>query len=163
MKRLQGLMLVIFVLVAAPALMAQRVLKATLQGDAEVPAVATGAYGTFVGLLSADGLSIDYTLTVNNMGTEFTASHFHIGGPLVAGPVVVPLYSAKDEGKWKGKKVGTVTAADFKSSTAFSDIGVNSFSDVVDNILRGNAYVNAHSTKFPGGEVRGKVTVVDNK
>jgi len=46
------------------------VLKARLRGLGEVPPVASAATGSFAGLISADGMSITYTLTYANLNAH---------------------------------------------------------------------------------------------
>jgi len=142
-------------------LQAQTVLRATLEGGEEAPKVATGASGEAIFVIAANKASIEFTLVVKNIGTSVTASHIHLGPRDLAGPVMVPLFDSRTQGTLKSPLTGTLTALDLAKN---ADLGVNTFADLVDNMLRGNTYTNVHSTKFPGGEIRGQnVPVVEQK
>src|SRR5205814_2220235 len=41
------------------------------------------------------------------------------------------------------------------------EIGIRTFADALQAIVGGNAYVNIHSSAFPGGEIRGQLFVAD--
>ena len=40
------------------------------------------------------------------------------------------------------------------------EIGINTMADAIQAITLGNAYVNIHTTQYPGGEIRGQLSVV---
>lgn len=112
-------------------------LHATINGTQEVPS--TGSTATGLGCFTFDPNTnvISYNISYSGLiGTE-TAAHFHTGAPGVNGPVIVVLPAGVS-------KVGTapLTAAQ------------------VAQLLAGNVYTNIHSTVFPGGEIRGQLTVV---
>jgi hypothetical protein len=41
------------------------------------------------------------------------------------------------------------------------EIGINTFADALQAIAGGQAYVNIHTTTFPGGEIRGQLAPAD--
>ena len=137
---------------------------AHLSGDSEVPQRDTLAQGQAVFQLSDDGTSLTYRLNVANIN-NVVASHIHIGAPDVAGPVVVFLFGAVPAGGGRTDGVlatGTITEANFVGPLAG-----HPFSDLLDAIESGNAYVNVHTNDgvaptntgagdFPGGEIRGQ-------
>jgi len=41
------------------------------------------------------------------------------------------------------------------------EIGIRNFGDALQSIAGGNAYVNIHSSAFPGGEIRGQLSAAD--
>ncbi|HLS44057.1 MAG TPA: CHRD domain-containing protein [Ornithinicoccus sp.] len=80
---------------------------------------------------------ICYTLEVSDIEPA-TAAHIHLGGPDVAGPVVVPL---------------TPPSSGMSSGCAEAD------RELVRDIIRnpGDYYVNVHNADFPPGAVRGQL------
>jgi hypothetical protein len=53
---------------------------------------------------------------------------------------------------------GTIVADDVVGPSA-QNINPKEFDKVVDAILSGTSYANIHTTKYPGGEIRGQVRV----
>ena len=64
-----------------------------------------------------------------------------------------------------GMASGTITAADIVGPAAqgIPPAPNGSFADVIRAIRTHNAYANLHTTMFPGGEVRGEVSVHRNE
>jgi hypothetical protein len=85
-----------------------------------------------------------------------TASHFHVGAPGVAGPVVVNFTILPNISN-DYVITSTATSADLVPRAAQ---GINSWEDFIQALVLGNVYVNVHSTANPGGEIRGQVTRV---
>jgi len=115
--------------------------KATLTAGQEVPAP-VGAKANAGGNFSAKSTesksktTFRWTLTFRNLTGKAIAAHVHLGKKGVAGNVVVPLC-----GPCKNGQTGTAT--------------INS--SVEDALEKGNAYVNVHTTKNQGGEIRGQI------
>src|SRR5260221_1164741 len=65
--------------------------KARLRGLGEAPPVASQATGSFVGTLSADGTTLTYTLTYNNLNAQVLFSHIHFGFTKEVGGIMVFL------------------------------------------------------------------------
>lgn len=133
-----------------------RVFQAKLSGGEEVPANDSDAHGIAMFRLSRDGTSIEYTLVVNNLENTLQ-SHIHIGPAGVNGPVVVFLYPEGGpppqliEGSFSGKLAsGTITEEDII-------LAGQTFESLLEAMRTGNAYVNVHTTAFPGGEIRGQI------
>lgn len=99
-----------------------------------------GATGAFSGSYkeNASGGVLTWKLTFSNLTGSATAAHIHKGKSGVAGPVIVPLC-----GPCKSGQSGTV-----KISKA-----------VIEALEGHNAYVNVHTKKNQGGEIRGTVKV----
>src|SRR5439155_260528 len=115
---------------------------ATLTGNQEEPAVATGALGTGTFQLSPAGLA--FKVTVDGLSGAITAAHFHNAAPGVNGPVVRPLTTEFGAGNtaigvWKPSDASPLTAA------------------LITELLKGNLYLNVHTAANPGGEIRGQV------
>jgi hypothetical protein len=129
------------------------VFKAKLTGKQEVPAAMTKASGEAIFKLSKDGKEITYTLDVKNIENA-KAAHIHEGKKGKEGGVVVGLFAGpKKEGMFSGVLAkGMITDKDLTGTLAGKTIG-----DLVVLIKNGGAYVNVHTDKYPGGEVRGQI------
>ncbi|MFN2500260.1 MAG: CHRD domain-containing protein [Pyrinomonadaceae bacterium] len=144
MKNLRYGIVVLFLFSAVSWALAQqakhggRPLTATLTGAAEVPGPgdADGTGTAKITLNHGQG-QICYELTVSNIGTA-TAAHIHIGGPTVAGGVVV------------------VAAPTDGSSDGCVDLDKAKVKEIMHN--PGNYYINVHNTEFPDGAVRGQLS-----
>jgi CHRD domain len=112
--------------------------NATLSGANEVPAVTSTATGTASG--SYNKTSKILNLNVTYAGITPTAWHIHNGASGVAGPVVFAF--------------GTAFSTPF---TYVSPLALAT--DQETNLLAGNNYVNIHSAKAPGGEIRGQLAL----
>jgi hypothetical protein len=105
-----------------------------------VPAAATGSFtGTAVELAN-DKARVTWKLTYSHLSGPAIAAHIHIGKPGKAGPVALALCGPCRNGQ-KGK--GLLTHAQFAK------------------LESGAGYVNIHTTKNAGGEIRGQVKVSD--
>ena len=112
--------------------------NATLTGANEVPAVTTTATGSASG--SYNKTSKLLNLNVTYAGITPTAWHIHNGASGVAGPVIYNF--------------GTTFSTPF---TYVSPISLAT--DQETNLLAGSNYVNIHSAKAPGGEIRGQLAL----
>jgi hypothetical protein len=146
-----------FVLLCSSQAQAQTVVyTATLSGSNEAPPVpATGAGGFATVTVNMTTQTIDWVVDVYNLPSGVTAAHIHVGGPGVAGPVVinftVPTSASNDF-----RISGSARAADV---VARQPQGVNTFEDLVQAMATGHAYVNVHSQVNGGGEIRGQLAV----
>jgi hypothetical protein len=137
-----------------------------LVGSAEVPPVSTSGTGAGVFRLTNDETALEYALLVARVD-DATMAHIHLGGEEENGPPVVWLFGSEDD---EGTLVapleqgvtengllatGTITESDLVGPLADS-----SLTDLVDEMERGNTYVNVHTEVLPGGEVRGQITDV---
>jgi hypothetical protein len=112
------------------------------------------ATGRAVFWMDEDGGSLHFRLEVHNITGVF-ASHIHLNGPGVNGPVVVPLFSsATPTGTVNGLlSQGTITAANLTGPLAG-----HSLAELLTDIRSGDAYVNVHTLpNHPGGEIRGQI------
>ena len=127
-----------------------------MSGDEEVPPVDTRARGVVNFTLSEDGTRLDYRLIVANL-ENVTQAHIHIAPKGVNGPVVVFLFGFVAGGVTENGVLaeGTITAANLIPRPA---IGFGAtMAELVAAIRNGNAYANAHTVAFPGGEIRGQI------
>jgi len=112
---------------------------ATLNAGQEVPhpvGTKAGASGKFTATVT--GTKVAWTLTFAHLTGPATAAHIHSGKKGVPGAVIVPLCGPCTSGQ-KGK--GTVTSAQLAQMKA------------------GKTYVNVHTAKNPGGEIRGQLVI----
>ena len=141
------------VLGASGAARADFSLTTLLSGANERPSpAATPATGsatvTFVSLTN----TLSYSITFSDLTGAPGAGHIHVGGVNDVGPVIFPLSNLP--AATSGTFAGTLTAANLIPRPA---AGINTFSDAVAAIAAGNAYVNLHTARFPGGEIRGQL------
>jgi hypothetical protein len=149
---------------ASPAL--SQNFGARLSGAEEVPRRDTDATGSAFFQLSDDGTRISYTVTVADI-ENVVASHIHCGAKGVNGPVGVTLFTGPaGGGPISGTLAkGTITAPDPGNACSWADLAA-----VVAAMNSGNTYVNVHTNDgvaptntgpgdFPGGEIRGQITL----
>jgi len=151
--------------------------KARLRGLGEAPPVATQASGSFTATLSSDGTTLSYTVTYANLNAQVIFSHIHFGFTKEVGGVMVFLCgpAAGAAGgppagfpnppacpdTTSGTVSGTVTAANVVGPNSQGITPGADFAKVVQAMREGAAYVNVHSTRSPGGEIRGPVRTGD--
>jgi hypothetical protein len=143
---LVGAAAVVSLVVVALAPAAQRAevykVRAALASNTEVPKAkgAASAHGLFTGTYveNKTGAVLKWKLTFSSLTGKALAAHIHRGKPGISGPVVVPLC-----GPCRNGQTGTV-----KITKA-----------TVDALEGHRAYVNVHTAKNAGGEIRGQVAV----
>jgi len=116
----------------APTMAGQEI---ALSGANEVPAVTTTASGTGTVTVNADR-TVSARITVSGMTA--TASHIHEGAAGANGPVIVPFTKTGDN-TFAAPDGAKLTESQYASYKA------------------GNLYVNVHSARNPGGEVRAQL------
>ena len=131
-------------------------LRTILIGSEEVPAVLTGAVGTVNVYVDTVNEELTVEMRIFNLPTGSTASHIHVGPPGLVGPVVIDFPLAR------GITGDTTLNFRVRDGSAFHprpDIGINTWSDAIQAVVGGNAYVNVHTTANPSGEIRGRLAV----
>jgi CHRD domain/Copper binding proteins, plastocyanin/azurin family len=98
------------------------------------------ATGSFTGTLRSDagGNALDWQLTFRRLTGAAVAAHIHTGRPGSSGGILIPLCAPCRTGQ---TGTATVPAAAMQA------------------IMTGATYVNVHTKKNPGGEIRGQLTV----
>lgn len=140
-------------LALAPSASAQVVnMVATLNGSEEVPGILTGALGSAEVGVDTAAREIAVTLRVFNLPSPATQAHIHVGGPGLAGPVVLDFPATIVGQTGDFTMVFRLGLAAFRARPAN---GINTLDDVIQAIVGGNAYVNVHTQANPGGEIRG--------
>jgi hypothetical protein len=141
-------------------------LKADLRPFNEVATVSSVASGSFQATLSADETSIEYRLRYWGLEGSVTQAHIHFGDHHTTGGISVwlcgtaalpgPAGTPDCGGPQEGDVTGTLTMAQVVGPAA-QGIAAGEFAELVAAIRGGVTYANVHSTKFPGGEIRGGI------
>lgn len=116
----------------------------TLTGLQEVPPVMTTGTAQAVVELNAATNEVMWHLIVTGLEGDFTAAHFHQAPVGVNGPVVLNISNS-----WM---------PDPGTNRSGHMIGMSTVSSAVrDAMIAGNIYINVHTSRYPGGEIRGQV------
>jgi len=107
----------------------------TLGGASEVPAVTTPASGSGWVMIHPDH-SVTAKITVSGMTP--TASHIHMAAAGANGPVIVPFTKEGD-------------------NTFVAPPGAKLSDEQYEALKAGKLYVNVHSARNPGGEIRAQL------
>jgi hypothetical protein len=135
--------------------------NARLRGFREVPAVSTAASGRFEADINESTGVISFTLQYARLEGTVSAAHIHLGQKGANGAVIAFLCGGNGKPACPGPNAGTVTgtinAANIGAGAAAQGIAAGEFAETVRAIKAGVVYANVHSSKFPGGEIRGQV------
>ena len=159
-----------FIAAAAVAGNHGRDFKTGLTGYEEVPAVSTTAGAEARVEVSRDGTELRYKVRYRNLEGEVTQAHIHLGQEDVNGGISVFFCSNLGNGPAgtppcppaPATVSGTLTAEDVVGP-AVQGIAPGEFEELVRALRAGVTYANVHSTKFPGGEVRGQLDGEDDR
>lgn len=133
-------------------------LKASLAGYNEVPAISSTGSGELRLRIVDDG-TLEYELTYGDLEGVAVASHVHLGQKSVNGGVIFFLCGGGGRPACtspSGSFSGTVSAVDV-IGPAGQGIAPMELAEAIAAIRAGVTYVNVHSTKHPGGEIRGQI------
>jgi hypothetical protein len=138
--------------------------SAELVGYQEVPAISTTARGQFRAWVDSKGETITFKLTYDPLEGDVQQAHVHFGQVSVNGGISFFLCSNLGNGPagtqacpvGPAEVTGTITPAQIIGPTG-TGIEAGAFAEVVAAIRNGTAYANVHSTKWPGGEIRGQL------
>ena len=162
------LLLVAFLVSALPLQAAPIVFTATLDGASESPSNASP--GTGLALVTIDDIlhTLRVQVTFADLTAGNTAAHIHvINGPGDAntadtlGPVATttPTFTGFPTGATSGSFDATfdmTLASSYRAGWITDSGGVDQAETALfAGILEGRAYLNIHSSTFPGGEIRG--------
>lgn len=128
-------LLVAAAFLAGCATMGGNAVQVRMTGAEEVPPVTTSASGSGSITVGADGA---VSGSFRTQGAVITAAHIHEAAAGSNGPVIIPL-SRTGENDWVVPAGAKLTEPQLQSYKA------------------GRLYVNFHSAKFKGGEVRGQI------
>ena len=130
---------------------------AKLTGLEEVPPVSSAGSGDFEVEFSS-GNSIQYTLSYSGLKGTASVVDLVFGQRRVNGGTIAILCGGDKAAACppSGQLTGVLTAMDVLGP-ASQGIASGDLPAVLDAIRSGQTYVNAHSTKFPAGEIRGQI------
>jgi DNA-binding beta-propeller fold protein YncE len=132
--------------VAAP-----QVFPAPMDGQQEVPPVATAATGRTRLQLNAEGTEIRFALATTGITpADILQAHLHAAPRGFNGPVIFGLAN----GPFGLLRMGTLTAADLMPN---GDAGIENFADFLEALRAGDIYSNLHTMDHMSGEIRGQV------
>jgi hypothetical protein len=132
---------------------------AKLIGYEEVPSVSTVASGKFSAKIHRSAQRIDYRLSFENLEANSLFAHIHLGQRTANGGVSAFLCGGGDKPPCpptSGTVEGTIDPADV-IGPANQGIAPGEFDELVRAMRAGVTYANVHSSKFPGGEIRGQI------
>jgi hypothetical protein len=139
----------------------------------EVPPKANGAHGTFRAKLSEDGTTLNWTFTWEGLTGPPLFAHIHFGlkggnYPVMTffcgGPKGNPAIPQKPDcpKTTSGTITGTTNAGDIialNSDGTDQALDSHDFDGFLRALRAGSGYANLHTTRFPGGEIRGQIAV----
>jgi hypothetical protein len=176
MKKIIGTIAVVILVAACAAVYADggfKTIRERLIGFEEVPAVSTVAGAQFSARISNYESQITYELHYEGLEGDVQQAHIHLGQKGVNGGISVFLCTNLGNGPAGTQPcpaapatiMGTITAADVSpaipSTLAARNQGLDTgeFEELLRALRAGVTYVNVHSSKFPGGEVRSQIEV----
>lgn len=139
-------------------------LRASLDGYQEVPAVSTTGSGAFRAVVTRAGDGFGYRMSYSALEGDVLQAHIHLGQPAVNGGVSVFLCSNLGNGPAgtpacpppPATVTGTIDAADV-IGPAGQGIAPGELAELLQAMRAGVTYANVHTSKFPGGEIRGQI------
>jgi len=168
MRRL-GMSVAVIALVSTATLVGAQGFKRIseiLTGYEETPsAVSTTGTGSFNARISNDESRIDWELSYSDLEGAVQQAHIHFGQKSVTGPITVFLCTNLGNGPAGTQPCpappatisGTIVAADVTNLANERGISAGELDEVIAAIRAGATYVNVHSTRWPGGEIRAQI------
>jgi hypothetical protein len=149
------------------------VVRAELVGYQEVPALSTTAHGRFRAVVDTVANTITWKLSYDGLEGNVTQAHVHFGQMGVnggvsfflcsnlpnppAGTQACPAPPAEITGIITPDQVIGPGPVVGPPATAGQGIDPGAFSEIAAAIRESIAYANVHTSKWPGGEIRGQV------
>jgi hypothetical protein len=138
--------------------------SAELIGYQEVPALSTTARGHFRAWLDTQANTITWKLSYDALEGAVTQSHVHFGQLSVNGGVSFFLCSNLGNGpagtqacpEGPAELTGVITP-ELVVGPSGTGIEAGAMAEIIAAIRNGTAYANVHSSKWPGGEIRGQL------
>lgn len=131
-----------------------------LTGYQENPDVSSTGTGSFHATIDDDAQTITYELSYSAIeGGDALFAHIHFGKRAVNGGVSAFLCGGGDKPACPatdGTVSGVIDAADI-IGPAGQGIEAGSFDELVAAMRAGHTYVNVHSPRWPGGEIRAQI------
>jgi CHRD domain len=136
--------------------------QTTLAGSNEVPASGSAASGACG--LQIDGQRVLYSVEVHGLG-NIIGAHIHVAPAGTNGPirvVFIPSLTSTTVILPPADAIagpdGTLTSGSFGPG----DVRTISYDQLLTDIRNGNTYCNVHTTRNPGGEIRGNFARVSS-
>ena len=131
-----------------------------LSGYQENPDVSSTGTGSFEATIDDDAQTITYELSYSALeGGDALFAHIHFAKRAVNGGVAAFLCGGGDKPACpatEGTVTGVIDAADIVGP-AGQGIEAGSFAELVAAMRAGHTYVNVHSPRWPGGEIRAQI------
>ncbi len=135
--------------------------------------VSSAATGAFEATIDDAAREIHFTLSYSGLEGDVRQAHIHFGQRSVNGGISIWLCETAANPRpvgspdvpdcpQSGTVEFTVGASHVVGPTA-QGIAAGEFEEIVAAIRAGRAYANVHSSKFPGGEVRGQINDNDQR
>jgi len=145
----------------------QRSFRANLSGYQEVPTLSMPGSGSLRLRLNSGATEATYTLSYSGLSGDALFAHIHLGARGTNGGVIVFLCDAPGGAPApagtpacpgaSGIVSGSLNAASVVGPAA-QGIAAGEWTEFVAALRAGFTYANAHTTLFPGGEIRGQVS-----
>jgi len=140
--------------------------KAQLNGYQETPSVSTTGFGEFRAKL-VDDTTLHYVFTYGGLeGGNSLFAHVHFGSRYIAGGVSFFLCGGSTKPtpcpNVEGVVEGDITPADIIGPNN-QGVEPGAFAEILRGMRAGVAYANIHTTRWPGGEIRGQINDNDQK
>src|SRR5215475_12290618 len=133
--------------------------SASLSGANEVPPINTAGTADF-NMTIQPGAPITFSLTFSDLSTPLVVAHLHFAPSKVAGGVMIFLCGGGGQpacpAATSGSITGTITAANV-TGPGTQGITAGDLVSALEEVRDDLSYANMHTTKFPGGEIRGQV------
>jgi hypothetical protein len=141
--------------------------RADLNGLQEDPSVSTTGHGTFTAKIDDDNQVIEYELTYADLeGGNTLFAHIHFGSHDHNGGVAAFLCGGSTKPapcpNVGGTVTGTIGPADVIGPNG-QGIEPGAWGEFVNAIRAGHTYVNVHTQRWTGGEIRGQIRNNDQR
>lgn len=138
-----------------------RSVRADLNGYQEDPSISTTGNGSFTAKIDDEAQVIEYELTYSDLeGGNTLFAHIHVGSHDHNGGVSAFLCGGSTKPapcpNGGGTVTGTIVPADVVGPNN-QGVEPGAWGELVQAIRAGHTYVNVHTTRWPGGEVRGQI------
>jgi hypothetical protein len=139
--------------------------EARLKSTQEVPSILSAANGRFKATIDKTSGTIAYELSYSGLEGPVRMAHIHLGQRGVNGGIMVWLCQTGSFADPTGLaptcpasgSVSGLLQSGNVLGIAAQGIAATEFAELLAAIRAGVAYVNVHSDRYPGGEIRGQL------
>jgi hypothetical protein len=148
---------------------------ARMNGYQEVPSISTTGTGSFQIKFNRNNTA-DYVLSYRDVETAVSQAHIHFGQRSVNGGISVFLCRTPPQAgppspaqnppvcpPMSGTVSGTVGPNDLIGPNSQGMEPITAWNEFKAAVKVGHTYANVHSSRFPGGEIRGQINDRDQK